>query len=306
MDTDSDRWLKDIVRDGFIQMYRLEEVLYSGRTKYQEVLIARLGGFGLSLVLDGKIQSTELDEYIYHESLVNPAMILHPCPEKIFIAGGGEGATLRDVLKHKTAKKAVMVDIDEEVTALCRRYLPAHSAGAFEDSRATVYHTDARGFLEQSPELFDVMIIDLPDPIEGGPAYRLFTQEFYRVVFEHLKDEGVIAVQAGSASPGELLNLTAVHRTLATIFPVVKTFTTYMPCFGGAWGFTLASKGRHPENMSVQEVDHTIEERGLIGLRHYDGITHQNMFSLPRYIRKAITEQQRIITDAHPLYLHEK
>ena len=304
MDTEADYWLKDKVNNDFIQMHRLEEELFAGRTWYQDVRIVRTSGFGVALVLDGKIQSTELDEFIYHESIVHPAMVTHPGPESVFIAGGGEGATLRDVLRHKTVKKAVMVDIDAEVTALCKQYLPDESRGAFDDRRAEVHHVDARGFLENSGDRYDVIIIDLPDPIEEGPAYRLFTKEFYQTVFDRLTDRGIISVQAGSASPTELLNLTAVHKTLETVFPLVTAFCTYMPCFGGSWGFTVASKGLDPRALSPDEVDRRLAERGLTGLRHYDGVCHQGMFGLPRYIRDAVRQQTRIITDDTPLYLY--
>lgn len=304
METDSDKWLKDKVNDDFIQMHRLEEVLYSGKTDYQSIQIVRSGAFGVCLVLDGKIQSSEADEFIYHETLVHPAMLMHPHPETVFIAGGGEGATLRDVLRHKSVRRAVMVDIDAQVTALSQRYLPAHSGGAFEDPRSEVRHTDARAFLEASDDKYDVMIIDLPDPIEEGPAYRLFTGEFYRTIRDRLTENGCISVQAGAASPTELLNLTAVHKTLETAFPVVAAYATYMPCFGSSWGFCLASRGADPRLLTPADIDSRLEERGLTGMKHYDGITHRGMFSLPVYVRRAIAAQTRIITDDNPLYLY--
>ncbi len=129
MDTDPDKWLQDSISEDFIQMHRIEAVLYTGQTKFQAVQIIRSRSFGTCLVLDGKIQSSEADEFIYHEALVQPAMITHPCPETAFIAGGGEGATLREVLSHPTVQRAVMVDIDEEVIALCRQYLPITAGG---------------------------------------------------------------------------------------------------------------------------------------------------------------------------------
>ncbi len=304
MDTESGTWLHDKISKDFIQMYRLDEVLYDGRTDYQSVKIVRTSSFGLCLVLDGKIQSSEADEFIYHETLVHPAMLLHPEPKRVFIAGGGEGATLRDVLRHKSVEKAVMVDIDAQVTALSRQYLPNESAGAFEDPRAQVYHEDARAFLEASDERYDVIIIDLPDPIEEGPAYRLFTREFYRTVHDRLTPEGCVSVQAGSASPTELLNLTAVHKTLETAFPVVAAFSTYMPCFGGEWGFCVASRGADPRALAPADVDAKLQERGLSGLRHYDGVTHVGMFALPVYLREAIKAQTRLIADDDPLYLY--
>lgn len=306
MDTDPDKWLRDKINEDFHQLYRIEEVLYTGRTKYQSVQVVRTRAFGTCLVLDGKIQSSERDEYIYHEALVQPAMIAHPGPEKVFIAGGGEGAALREALTHKTVKRAVMVEIDEEVTALSRKYLPRLSRGAFEDSRTELHHTDARQYLENSKDKYDVIIIDLPDPIEKGPAYRLFTQEFYRIVMERLTEKGLIAVQAGSASPTELLNFTAVNDTLKSVFPVVVQYTAYVPCFGGPWGFCLASRRIDPSGLAAEEVDDKIAAMELKGRRFYDGISHRNMFSLPRYIREALAGQKRIITDKRPLYLYGK
>ena len=112
MDVDPDKWFCDRISRDLVQLYRIEEVLYRGRTKFQSIQIIRTVSFGKCLVLDDKIQSTEVDEFTYHEALVQPAMITHPGPETVFIAGGGEGATLREVLSHGTVKRVVMVDID--------------------------------------------------------------------------------------------------------------------------------------------------------------------------------------------------
>ncbi|MFH1651666.1 MAG: fused MFS/spermidine synthase, partial [Chloroflexota bacterium] len=233
MDTDPASWLDDSISESFIQRHHIAEVLYEGRTPYQDVRILRTDSFGRVLVLDNKIQSSDADTFVYHEALVQPAMLAHPRPETVFIAGGGEGATLREALTQSTVRRAVMVDMDEAVVALCRQYLPDHNAGAFTDPRTELRHEDARAYLENTGERFDVIIIDLPDPIEEGPAYRLFTREFYRVVRERLTDEGIIAVQSGSAMITELLNLSAVQRTLREVFRHVAAYKVDMPCFGG-------------------------------------------------------------------------
>jgi spermidine synthase len=305
MDTDPDKWLRDKINENFLQLHHVEKVFYTGRTKYQSVQVVRTSDLGTCLVLDGKIQSSESDEYIYHESLVQPAMTAHPGPEKVFIAGGGEGATLREVLSHKTVKRAVMVEIDEAVTALSRKYLPSLSGGALEDKRTELRHEDARQYLENSKDKYDVIIIDLPDPIEKGPAYRLFTQQFYKIVLDRLGKDGLIAVQAGSASPTELLNFTAVNNTLRSVFPVVVPYTAYVPCFGGPWGFCLASRHNDPSGFSPEEIDKKMAVRFIKTRKFYDGLTHRNMFSLPRYIREAMAGQKRIITDRRPLYLYK-
>jgi spermidine synthase len=307
MDTDPDKqWLRDKINEDFLQLYRLDEVLYEGRTRYQSVRIVRTRTFGLCLVLDGKIQSSERDEFIYHEALVQPAMITHPGPETVFIAGGGEGAALRETLAYKSVKKVVMAEIDTEVTTLSQQYLPDLSRGAFEDKRTDLRHVDARNYLEKTKDKFDIIIIDLPDPIEKGPAYLLFTREFYQIVLARLTENGLIAVQAGSASPTDLLNLTAVNNTLRSVFPFIVTYTAYVPCFGGPWGFCLASRQIDPSCFSPVEVDKRIIARSLGHLRFYDGITHRSMFSLPAYIRQALISQKRLITDKEPLYLYGK
>jgi spermidine synthase len=306
MDSDPDRWLQDSISGNLVQLHRIEEVLYEGQTRYQRVRILRTGSFGLCLVLDGKIQSSDADEFVYHEALVQPALIAHPCPERVFIAGGGEGATLREALSHKTVKRAVMVDIDAEVVALCQKYLPEHSQGAFEDRRTELRHEDAREYLARSGEKFDIIIIDLPDPIEEGPAYLLYTREFYQMVRDRLTENGIISVQAGSASLTELLNLTAVNNTLQSVFPIVAVYKVDMPCFGGPWGFCTASENVNPALFSPSQVDERISACSLSHLRFYDGTTHQGIFSLPKYIRAEMEEQRRLITDKEPLYIYQR
>jgi spermidine synthase len=304
MDTDPDKWFYDRVNQNLIQLHSIKETLYTGQTKFQSAEIIRSGAFGKCLVLDGKVQSSEVDEFIYHQALVQPAMVTHPCPETVFIAGGGEGATLREVLSHNTVKRAVMVDIDEEVIAICKKYLPDHSLGSFEDKRTELYHTDARDYLAKCGEAFDIMIIDLPDPIEEGPAYLLYTQEFYQLVRDRLTSNGIICVQAGSASWTELLNFSAVSNTLKSVFPIVCPYQVDVPCFGGPWGFCLASLNLNPVLLSATEIDSRLSARSLTDLKFYDGLTHQGMFSLPRHLRDELSRQERLITDNQPLYIY--
>src|SRR4030066_104485 len=131
---DKRKWLYDEVSPDLAQLHRIKKAIYSGRTEFQSVEIFDTRSFGVCLVLDGKIQSSERDEFIYHEALVHPAMLSHACPETAFIAGGGEGATLREVLAYKTVKKAIMVDIDRRVIDICRRFLPEFHQGSFDVS----------------------------------------------------------------------------------------------------------------------------------------------------------------------------
>ena len=299
------KWFFDKINRNLMQAHAVSDMLYSGHSKFQSIEILRSPAFGKLLVLDNKIQSSEVDEFIYHEGLVHPPMISHPNPQKVFIAGGGEGATLREVLRHPGVQKAVMVDIDKDVITVCRKYLPDYHAGALDDKRARVYNTDARKWLAESREKFDVIIIDLTEPVEAGPAYLLYTREFYGIVAGKLTENGLISVQSGSTSYVELVNIKAVSRTLRTVFPIVRVYQADIPSFGGPWGFCVASMSIDPVKLSPAVVDSRLKERGLTQLTYYDGVTHQGMFMFPKHMRNALARGGRLITDDRPLYLYQ-
>src|SRR5262249_47926390 len=151
--------------------------------------------YGRMLVLDGAIQSAEDDEALYHEMLVQPAMILHPHPENVLIIGGGEGATLREVLVHSSVRSAIMVDIDQEVVALCREHLGAWHCGAFDDPRVQVVYGDGRAFVENDDRYYDVVIVDVVDMLDNGPAQALYTRQFYELLYRRLHPQGIVVVQ---------------------------------------------------------------------------------------------------------------
>ncbi len=297
------RWFEDHITPDMVQLHRVEETVYSGTTQFQSVEIIETGAFGRCLVLDGKIQSSEKDEFIYHEALVHPAMVAHPNPETVFIAGGGEGATLREALRHPSVKKAVMVDIDGEVIDICRRHLGSWHQGSFDDRRSELHITDAKGYLEGCRESFDVMILDLPEPLEEGPASILHTREFYQLVGDKLGSEGVVSLQAGSASWGSCECFTAIVNTLSAVFPLVYPYATHVPSYASVWGFAVAS--RNVSMLSPAGIDRRIASRIKDGLRFYDGLTHQGLFALPRNLRQAVESEQRVITEAEPLFIYK-
>jgi spermidine synthase len=228
-------------------------------------------------------------------------MLTHPQPEKVFIAGGGEGATLREVLAQKTVKKAVMVDIDEEVVSLCRRFLPSWHQKAFDDPRAELHFADARKYLEESSDKFDVIIIDLVDPLEQGPARLLYTQEFYQVVKQKLGPAGIMAVQAEPSEWRNLDNFTAIANTLRNVFSIVRPYQVHIPSFLGLWGFVTASQSLDPSGLTPEEIDVRISTRISKKLKSYDGLTHQAMFTIPKHIRQQLAASKRIITDKQPI-----
>ncbi len=301
---DSKKWLIDELSDDLVQIHGVRRVLHDRKTRFQHAQIAQTHTFGICLVLDGKIQSGEKDEFIYHESLVHPAMLAHPNPEQVFIAGGGEGATLRDVLKHRTVRKAVMVDIDGEVVRLCRKYLPTFHQGAFSDKRAVVRHEDARKYIAETRERFDVAVIDLADPVEEGPARMLYTQEFYQLVRDKLKPGGIMVVQSGQSGWINLHNFFAINGTLKSIFKIVRPYQVYVPSFVDLWGFHTASDSLDPARLSPREINSRISDRVSGVLRSYDGIAHRGLFSMPLRLRRKLSRSRRVITDASPIAVH--
>jgi spermidine synthase len=300
-DPDKHRWFSDYISPDLTMLHSIKERIYSGRSKFQSIDIVNTGSFGICLVLDGKIQSSEADEFIYHEALVHPAMLTHPRPERVFIAGGGEGATLREVLAHKAVKRAAMVDIDEEVVSLCRRFLPSWHQNAFDDPRAELHFVDARKYLEESSEKFDVIIIDLADPLEQGPARLLYTREFYQIVEQKLGSDGIMSVQAESAEWTNLDNFTAIANTLRNVFPIARPYQVHVPSFLGLWGFVAASQSLDPSELTPEEIDTRISTRISKKLKSYDGLTHQAMFTIPKHIRQQLAASTRIITDKQPI-----
>ena len=298
---DRNSWLRDAINPDLIQLHSLKRVIYSGKTEFQSVDIVETGSFGVALVLDGRIQSSAQDEFIYHEALVHPAMISHAAPATVCVVGGGEGAALREVLAHNTVKRAVMVDIDKQVVDICRRFLPGFHQGAFDDSRTEMHFADARKYLAETKDKFDVIIIDLVEPLEGGPACLLYTREFYQIVKQRLNFDGIICVQSGASSWTNMENFAAIISTLKSVFTIVRAYQVYVPSFVDLWGFATCSQAIDPTKLSAKEIDRRISARLSRDIKSYDGLTHQAMFILPKHIRNELTKPGKIITDEEPI-----
>lgn len=272
-------------------------------TRFQSLEIIDTVAYGRCLFLDEKIQSALADEFIYHEALVQPAMVAHPSPRRVFIAGGGEGATAREILRHRCVESVLMVDIDREAVATCREHLADVHQGAFDDPRFTLVHADARAELERADAAFDLVVVDVTDPLAGGPSYRLFTREFYQIVREHLRPNGLIAVQAESGDHGVLDGHVAIVNTLRSVFARAEGYRAHVPSFGETWGFAVAGDAMLPSDRSSDEVDRILAERGCANLRFYDGLTHRALFSPDRYYRAALERVATVIDDDHPLVI---
>ncbi len=292
-------WVTEWISPKEAHMHGLVEVYYEGRTRYQHVLIARTHAFGDALFLDGYVQSTEADEFIYHEALVHPAMLAHPSPRRVAVIGGGEGATIREVLRYPGVERVVMVDIDGELIELAKRYLGKWHRGAFEDPRVELVLEDGRRFLEEAePGSFDVVILDLTDPAEGTPGVMLYTEEFYRAVARALGPDGVAVTQATSTRYN-LFMYAIIRNTMARVFPHVRPYKAFVPAFLSEWGFMLASKGRDP---LVPEEE--VERRLPGGLRFLDAETYRCLFTLPKHVKEALASEKRVSTDAEPATIY--
>ncbi len=296
-------WFAESVSPDLAVLLRLRAVLFSGSTAYQKVEVLDSSVFGRSLILDGKTQSTEADEFIYHESLVHPAMLCHPEPKAVFIGGGGEGGTLREVLAHRSVESATMIDLDQEVVELCRAHLPDHHQGSFDDPRVTLLHQDARAYLQSGGNGFDVIVLDLVDPLEEGTAYLLYTDEFYRIAKSRLNPGGVLVTQSGPAGlPNHQECFTTIYHTLGEVFAHTVAVQVHVPAFQTLWGFTIASDSALPK-LTDDKRDSAIAQRVNKPLRHYDAETHRGMFALPKFLRQGLKGETRINRDDHPVFM---
>jgi spermidine synthase len=297
------KWFLEVLGPHEAHLHGIKSVLFSKDSPFQHIEVIEFGDYGRALVLDGKVQSTETDEFIYHEALVHPALLIHPNPARVMIVGGGEGATLREALRHRSVERAVMVDIDQEVIEVSRKFLPEFHGGAFDDPRTEIVIEDARRWLETHDEIFDAIIIDLSDPIEEGPCYRLYTREFYRVVTRRLSPNGVIALQSGTVAVHDLLNFSAIHQTLKTAFPTVWPYTAPVSCFGLPWGFQVASKEFLPPCTGA-DYEERIARRINGELKYLTGALCATQFVLPKHLLTRIANEPRIIEDDAPLYIY--
>ncbi len=303
-ETKSYKWFHDYLSPCEGHIHGIDQIVFSQKTAFQQVEIIDTQSYGRCLVLDGKMQSSERDEFIYHEALVHPAMVIHPNPKNVFIVGGGEGATLREILRYPSVEHVLMVDIDKEVVESCRRHLPQWHQGAFEDPRTELQYLDARKYLEETEEVYDLIIIDISEPVEEGPAYLLYTREFYTLILERLGAAGMISLQAGTISAGNLLNFSAVYQTLKAVFPIVAPYYACIPSFGLPWGFALASKQVDPNLFDPKEIDDRISRLIKGELKYYDGVVHRGQFLLPKHVRLEVQRQERIIEDNQPLFTY--
>lgn len=268
-------WFYEKHTRGYGVHWKVKEVLHTEKTRYQELAIIDTVEWGKTLVLDGNVQVTESDEFIYHEMIAHTAMNSHPHPQKVLIIGGGDGGTAREVLKHESVQEVDLVEIDDRVVENSKAYLPT-MACAFKDSRLNLHIEDGIKFVRDTSELYDLVIIDSSDPI--GPAVQLYSTEFYQDVSQCLQEDGMIAVQ--SESPVFYQDtFVRVFENLNSVFPLVKVcLAPIMTYTAGPWSFTLGSKKWDPERIAN-------DKRSIDGLKYYNDDLHKGAFILPQFIK---------------------
>jgi spermidine synthase len=300
-------WYVEWIADGDASARASSRVYAVERTAFQNVMVVELISLGKTLIIDGKVQSSLYDEYVYHESLVHPPLIAHGSPEKVLILGGGEGATLREVLRYKSVREVHMVDIDEKVIDFSKKFLFEWHRGSFDDPRAKVIIGDGRKFVEDAVargEKYDAVIIDLVDPLVGGPAVHLYTRDFYQLIKQLIGEDGVMVTQATSPILYQRM-YAIILNTIASVFSIARPYATYIRSYNGIWGFIFGSEKTDPLNFKSEDIDARIKSKLKTSqeLKFYDGLTHEMLFKLPKNIRDSLKLYKEISTDDSPKYL---
>ncbi len=260
---------------------KIKRLVESVQSKFQRIDILEAEDFGKMLVLYGSIMVAENDLSSYNEMITHVPLFTHPKPDKVLIIGGGDGGALTNVMKHPEVKKGVMCEIDKTVVEVSKRHFPKLAKG-FDDKRARLVFRDGKKYIENGKEKFDVILLDLSDPI--GPAAELFQKSFHRNVFDRLNEDGIMVAQSESPYYNEL-TVEQMYRNLREIFPIVKMYTAFVPIYPSCyWSFAFCSKKYHPI------VDFDIERYKKLKLKnnYYNMDMHIGSFALPEFVKKMI------------------
>jgi len=259
------------------------KLILKKKTKYQNLAIYKTKRYGMMLVLDGVVQTTEMDEFIYHEMMSHPALMLHPNPKNVLIIGGGDGGVLREVLKHPKVKNAYLVEIDKDVIDISKKHLKSICKNAFKDKRSTVVVDDGAKFINQTDIKFDVAIVDSSDPI--GPAKVLFTKKFYSQINNILNKDGIMIRQSGSSmlQPDELPENCKI---LKKIFPYTAVVSIAVPTYvGGFFALLMSLKKINPYNVDISKLAKKYNSLKL-NTRYYNPQIQLGSICVPEYIRR--------------------
>lgn len=275
----SEVWVEERFEDSMGTRFRVDNILFSGRSNFQAVDVVQTRAHGKMLLNDGLVMLTERDEFIYHEMITHVPLMVHPNPRRVLVIGGGDGGTAREVLRHSSVDQCVMVEIDALVVDACREHIPVTSS-VFTHPKLDLRIQDGIEFVAQTKDKFDVVIVDSTDPI--GPAAPLFNHDFYRNIFKCLSDNGIVVSQGESPFYHQEMQKTLV-TILHDIFPVSGCYNfTNMSYPGGFWSFSWGSKGLHP----LKNFDASRVVKSELDFQYYNSDIHCAAFALPSFQRK--------------------
>jgi spermidine synthase len=258
---------------------RLEE----GKTEFQDLEIHETPQFGKLFRLDGCFMTSEREEFVYHENLIHPALTAHPDPRKVLVIGGGDGGAVEEALKHPGVEEAVLVELDGKVVDIAKKYFGKIHQGVFDNPKLRLRIEDGMKFLAETGERFDVIALDLPDPI--GPATALYEEAFFRDCKRALAPGGVLTLHMGSpVSRPERVK--AHYERLSHVFGTVQPYVMFIPLYGCLWSMAVCSDTLDVAAVKPEEIDRRIARRGLQQLQYYNGATHQAVFALPNFVRE--------------------
>lgn len=269
-----DMWLKEGQISDAAMTYKIKETLVTKKTEFQDLAIVDTYAFGRMLILDGIVQTTIRDEYVYHEMISHIPLFTHPNPKKVLVVGGGDGGAIREILKHPSVEKAILCEIDSAVVEECKKFLPEISC-ALDDSRCEIFIGDGIKYVHEHKNEFDVIIVDSTDPF--GAAEGLFGGSFYKEISECLTEDGIFIAQ--TETPFYLPEVVkSVVKDAKAVFPITKLFMAGIPTYpSGFWSFTVGSKKYDPEDIEInKELDFTT--------KYYTKKLHKSCFTLPKFV----------------------
>ena len=295
----ADLWISEYLTPHDIWQHGVDRILAHCKTPHQDLYVVESGAYGKALVLDGKWQTCTGDEFLYHEPLVHTPFVLHGRPRRVLIAGGADGGAAREALKWHHLEQVLIVDIDFEAVEACRKWLPEIHQGAFDDPRVRVEYGDAFDVI-QNTHGWDVIIADLTDPIENGPAYKLFTREFFAACHAALTPDGIFVNQAGSMSPPFMNLLTRTVNTISAVFCHATVIQANVPTYGSPWGLALASKTPLDMQPNIKATDALLESSINGDLRMFDGQAMLGILQIPKHVRTRLANETAVYSLADP------
>ncbi len=280
-----DLWFSEFHTPDVKLSIKVEEQLYSGKSEFQRIDVFSSKEFGRFLSIDGYMMLTEKDEFIYHEMITHAAAAVHPNPARVLVIGGGDGGVVRELCRYNAVKHIDLVEIDELVVDVCKKYLP-FTACSLDDPRVHIFYEDGVKFIRRYENKYDVIIVDSTDPF--GPGEGLFTKEFYGSCFKALKEDGIMVNQ--HESPFYEQDATAMqraHKRIVESFPISRVYQAHIPTYpSGHWLFGFASKKYHP----VIDYDGAKWKALGIKTRYYNSHIHVGAFALPNYVESLLEE----------------